>query len=140
MTSMMGILLTFPVEREVFLREIGSNMYGVSSYFVGRSSTEFPFLTLIPFIFSAVIYWIIGFNSTVGKFFIFGKLHSLQCSDLIIALFMILQSINGNALGLLGGSVFPDPKVALAVAPMLLLPLMIFAGFYLNEGNSIFLQ
>ena len=74
MMSMMGILLTFPSEREVFLRETGSNMYGVTSYFFGRSSTEIPFVTLIPFIFSCIIYWIIGFNNAhAGKFFIFGN-------------------------------------------------------------------
>ena len=74
MMSMMGILLTFPAEREVFLRETGSNMYSVSSYFFGRSSTEIPFLTLMPFTFCAIIYWIIGYNNyNPGKFFIFGN-------------------------------------------------------------------
>jgi ABC-type multidrug transport system permease subunit len=48
---------------------------------------------------------------------------------------MILQSVGGNALGLLAGSSFSDPKVAMAVAPLFLLPLMIFAGYYLNSSN-----
>eukprot|EP00331_Platyophrya_macrostoma_P006837 CAMPEP_0176428008 /NCGR_PEP_ID=MMETSP0127-20121128/12909_1 /TAXON_ID=938130 /ORGANISM="Platyophrya macrostoma, Strain WH" /LENGTH=556 /DNA_ID=CAMNT_0017809639 /DNA_START=239 /DNA_END=1909 /DNA_ORIENTATION=- len=123
MMSMMGILLTFPSEREVFLRETGSNMYGVSAYFFGRSSTEIPFLTLIPFCFSCIIYWIIGFNNyNPGKFFIFAAI-------------LVLQSLGGNALGILAGSVFSDPKVAMAVAPLFMLPMMIFAGFYLNSDN-----
>lgn len=75
MMNMMGIILTFPQERDVFLREIGSNMYGVSSYFVGRTSTELPFVTIVPFAWCAAIYWIIHFNNdNPGKFFIFGKL------------------------------------------------------------------
>ena len=74
MMSMNGVILTFPLEREVFLRETGANLYSVSSYFFGRSSTELPFLTLLPFIFCCIVYWIIGFNnSNPGKFFIFGN-------------------------------------------------------------------
>ena len=74
MTSMMSVLLTFPSERAVFLKEQGSNMYSVSAYFLGRSVTELPFITIFPFIFACIVYWIIGYNNdNPGKFFIFGN-------------------------------------------------------------------
>lgn len=38
-------------------------------------------------------------------------------------------------MGLLMGSAFNDPKVATALAPMVMMPFMIFAGFYINSDN-----
>jgi len=110
MTSMSSVLLTFPTERAVFLKENGAGMYSVSAYFFGRSATELPFVTLFPFIFSCIVYWIVGFNNTnPGKFFIF-------------ALFNVLQSLAGNAVGLMTGCMFNDPKVASGIAPMAIMP------------------
>ena len=34
-----------------------------------------------------------------------------------------MLSLCGNSLGLLGGSAFSDPKVAMGILPMLMLPL-----------------
>lgn len=75
MTTCMSVVLSFPSERAVFLREQSSNMYSVTAYYLGRSTTKIPFAILFPAIMSAICYYIIGFNNhDVGKFFIFRKL------------------------------------------------------------------
>lgn len=38
-------------------------MYGVASYYFGRTITEFPFLIIFPTIFALITYWMIGFNT-----------------------------------------------------------------------------
>jgi len=72
MSSAMTVVLTFPAERAVFLREYSANMYSVSSYFFGRSSTELPFVIFFPVLLTSISYYIIGFNGhDASKIFIF---------------------------------------------------------------------
>ena len=74
MSNCSSVVLTFPAERAVFLREYSANMYSVSAYFFGRSSTEVPFVVFFPMLYSAILYYIIGFNdSSASKLFIFSK-------------------------------------------------------------------
>ena len=123
MGSMAPVLLTFPAERANFLKEEGSGMYTVSAYYFGRTLIEIPFLILFPFLLSVLLYWTIGFNnSDPSKFFIF-------------ALLNILQSFGGNAMGLFAGCLFSDSRVASSVAPLFMMPLMIFSGFYVNDSQ-----
>lgn len=118
MMSMQPVILTFPTERALFLKEENSRMYTVSAYYFGRSFTEFPTLLLFPTIFSLISYWMVGFNMHEPyKFPIF-------------LLICILQSMAGNALGLMVGTLFSDPKVAAAVAPMMFIPFVLFCGYY----------
>jgi len=123
MSSAMSVVLTFPAERAVFLREYSANMYSVSAYYFGRSTTEVPFVVLFPALMSFISYYIVGFNdANAGKPFIF-------------ALILIFVSLAGNATGILVGSVFSDAKVATNVVPVILLPWMIFSGFYINSNS-----
>lgn len=73
-TAALTVALTFPSERAVFLREHSANMYSVSAYYLGRSSTEIPFVIAFPTLMTAICYYIIGYNDyNAGKFFIFRK-------------------------------------------------------------------
>jgi len=78
MPTAMSVVLTFPAERAVFLREHSANMYGVSAYYFGRSTTEIPFVIFFPVLMTFVSYYIVGFNPDVSKFFIFSKLSFLK--------------------------------------------------------------
>jgi len=72
MPSMMGTVLTFPAERAIFLKEVGSNTYSVSAYFMGRQMTEIPITVLFPAIQALITYYIIGFNDyNASKVFIY---------------------------------------------------------------------
>ena len=54
MSSFMGalnpVMIQFPAEREVFLREENSKLYSTAAYFTGKSSVEVPFLFVFPII------------------------------------------------------------------------------------------
>lgn len=45
----------------------------------------------------------------------------------------VICSLNGNSIGLMVGCAFNDIKSATGIAPMFLLPLAIFAGFFANS-------
>lgn len=50
MTWLFGSVLTFQLEREVFLREQANNLYSPYAYFVAKNTVETPFAILAPLI------------------------------------------------------------------------------------------
>lgn len=62
-SAIQNVILIFPDERPVFLREANNNMYSVSAYFWAKIFSEFPSSVLTPTIFGAVCYFLIGFNT-----------------------------------------------------------------------------
>jgi ATP-binding cassette subfamily G (WHITE) protein 2 len=60
----------------------------------------------------------VGYNNeTADKFFFY-------------TFIAVLLSMCGWAYGILAGSAFSEPKVAVGVAPMFILPVMLFGGFF----------
>ena len=72
--AIQSVILIFPDERPVFLREANSGMYQVTAYFFSKLASELPFGIIIPGVFSAVMYHATGFNNNEWfKFPIFSK-------------------------------------------------------------------
>ncbi|KAI9140959.1 ABC-2 type transporter-domain-containing protein [Paraphysoderma sedebokerense] len=122
MSTAMGMLTVFFAEKQVFQREFGSGYYSLPAYFLTKLGVELPFQIILPFIFAAIFYWLVGFQDDAGKF-------------LILAACTILLSLSGTAIGTLSACAFNSLNMALAIIPMLLLPLMIFSGLFVNSGN-----
>jgi hypothetical protein len=61
--AIQNIILIFPDERPVFLREVNNNMYSVSAYFFGKVIAELPASILTPVIFGCIVYYAIGLNT-----------------------------------------------------------------------------
>jgi ABC-type multidrug transport system permease subunit len=79
-------------------------------------------LVIIPFLFAIIAYWMIHLSASAGQFFLF-------------YLITFLVSLSGNSFGLLVGSLFSDSKVASGLLPLIVLPLVLFSGFYKNRGD-----
>ncbi|EAR87056.1 ABC transporter family protein (macronuclear) [Tetrahymena thermophila SB210] len=123
MKSLNGVLLSFPAEREVFLKEENSKYYSTFSYLVGRLTLEYAQITIYPFINAIFVYFMVGLNTTnAGLFFYFVFVN-------------VLLSYVGNALGLICGTVFTNPRTASALQPIFKLPFVLFAGFYKNRSD-----
>ena len=71
MLSMLPVILTFPIERSVFLKEENSKLYTVKAYFIGRSLFELPFLIIFPLMLTLIVYWLVGLRNETDTFFIF---------------------------------------------------------------------
>jgi len=122
MNSCMGTIPLFIAEREVFWREYPSRMYSLAAFFWSKFLMELPLRIFYPILMAVITYFMIDLQPGADKFWIF-------------ALTLILLDICGTSLGLVFATVFPSLPVALAASPMVLLPLMLFSGYFLNSNT-----
>uniref|UniRef100_A0A7S4LQW6 ABC transporter domain-containing protein n=1 Tax=Oxyrrhis marina TaxID=2969 RepID=A0A7S4LQW6_OXYMA len=110
------LLLTFPFERPVFLREHSSGMYGVAPYFVSKMLAELPLHLLVSILTYLIGYWSCGFN---GSFI-----------GLVLGTWAISSVAASTAL--LVGSSVADIKKGLELVPAIFVPQILFAGFFIK--------
>ena len=122
MANLNGVLLTFPLERALLVREYSNGMYSVSAYYLGKFISTLPFDIFFPVVFSCVVYWLVGLNSAASSFFLF-----------IFAL--VLTSLVAGSMGIMLGCLFPNAEVAVSLAPVVIIPFMLFAGFYVSLSS-----
>ena len=77
----MGTLLSFPVERAVFIREYYSRLYGVEEYFVAKNLIETPFTMFFAALFSLISYYTVGLRPEAKHYFIFVAIITLFASS-----------------------------------------------------------
>lgn len=119
MTALFSVLLTFLSERPVFLREYANKMYGVWPYFVSKSIIEIPFQALIPFMVAIITYFAVGLTAEADRFF----LH---------ALILILDVLCATSFGFFVGCAVTNESAANALVSLLMLPFILFAGYFVN--------
>lgn len=117
-----GPTFVFPSERGVFFREKSSNMYSTGLYYLSKYLVELPSNIIFPFISTTIVYWMIGFND-----------HPIPW--LIMCGFSILLNIVGHAVGMLLTCAILDTGVVIKIQPLIILPLMIFSGFFVNADS-----
>ena len=115
-----NVELIFPMERPVFLREVNNDMYSVTAYFWAKIFSELPMSVLIPILQASLTYFAIGFSQVYWyKFPIF-------CAISVL----IYNAFTG--LGYILGTAISNPQVAAALNPILIVPTMLFAGFFVD--------
>lgn len=119
---MQNVLLTFPAERVVYAKEYNSGLYGVTSYYFSKIIIELPFVMILPWMFVAIIYWVVKFNPGAEHFFLLGG--CIVCVCLL-----------GNMWGVFLGAAIPNPKLALQFAPLVFVPFLLFSGYTTNTNN-----
>jgi len=117
--SMMGaaqpILLTFPSERPVFLREYAAKQYGVIPYFLSKTFMEMPVVFLTQLVTYVVSYWIMGLH---GNF-------------IVLVLIGWALGLASSSLGLVVGCAVSSAQKAIQLGPLALIPQMLFSGLFL---------
>lgn len=61
MNWMFGSILTFQLEREVFLREQANKMYSPLAYFIAKNMAETPAVIVAPMATLLIVYWGVGY-------------------------------------------------------------------------------
>ena len=111
----------FCEELPIFLREHFNGMYRTDAYFLTKQLVELPLYILEPLIVMTILYWMVGLNPDPVRYII-------GCGIILLVVQVVLS------LGYFMSCIAPNIDIALAIAPVLIIPFMIFGGFYLNSG------
>uniref|UniRef100_A0A0P6GN14 Protein white n=1 Tax=Daphnia magna TaxID=35525 RepID=A0A0P6GN14_9CRUS len=120
--NVFGVVNAITGELPIFLREHFNGMYRTDIYFICKSIADLPLFILFPFIFVLIPYFAIGLNPAADRFFI-------ACG--ITILVANVASSFGFMISCLAGTT----DVALALAPPLIIPLLLFGGFFLSNED-----
>jgi ABC-type multidrug transport system permease subunit len=120
MLGMFGTLMTFEMERPVFLREYGDKSYGIIPFFLSKTMIDLPFMFIFPTIFSAMVYFAFGFGATFTQWLFY---------DLTLCLLVTVAA----SYGMFFSAAFKN--LADVMAPLCMMPLILFGGFFANAGT-----
>ncbi|CAD8133308.1 unnamed protein product [Paramecium pentaurelia] len=113
------MMMLFPVERDIFLKEENTKLYKIFPYFITKILVEIPSNISVSIILALILYWAFGFIWEFAKVIQF-------------ILITIAVSLSGNGIGIFTGCLFPDPKRAAQLGPVIMLPIQLFGGQLVN--------
>lgn len=119
-TNALVVLPVIQAERAVFYRERAAGYYSAGAYSQAQGLIEMPYLVAQTFLFSAVIYWMIYFQPTPGKFFLF-------------CLYFFLLLTFFTFLGILAILITPAVQLATILVSTLVGFWNLFCGFILPQ-------
>ena len=121
-STMQAVIRVFPAERALLQRERSVGAYRMLPYFMAKSSSDLLATFLFPVCYATIIYWCVGLRPTAMAFSIF--------------LCLFLASITvAQSLGLLVTVIIPDLALANCIQFVMVLFIMLFAGFYCDITN-----
>jgi ABC-type multidrug transport system ATPase subunit len=119
------LLLRFPLDRGIFLREYSTCTYGAVPYALSKSMVELPQSLL-----NSVIVW--------GSCYAVMGLHGNFIDYVLI---FWITGMAASSVALLVGSVAANAEVASQAAPAIFVPQLLFAGFFIKIDNvPVFLR
>eukprot|EP01055_Gregarina_sp_Pseudo9_P002135 Gregarina_sp_Pseudo_9__2134@NODE_248_length_3438_cov_12_274787_g231_i0_p1_GENE_NODE_248_length_3438_cov_12_274787_g231_i0NODE_248_length_3438_cov_12_274787_g231_i0_p1_ORF_typecomplete_len1034_score330_48ABC2_membrane/PF01061_24/0_0015ABC2_membrane/PF01061_24/2e36ABC_tran/PF00005_27/6_3e25ABC2_membrane_3/PF12698_7/4_5e02ABC2_membrane_3/PF12698_7/8_6e12AAA_21/PF13304_6/0_24AAA_21/PF13304_6/0_0011AAA_15/PF13175_6/0_00097AAA_15/PF13175_6/2AAA_16/PF13191_6/4_3e05AAA_16/PF13191_6/1_8e03AAA_29/PF13555_ len=113
-------LLAFPKDRAVFNRENANGMYRGSSFFLGRTLADIPFQFVPCLLWSTIYYWMVGYEATARQFFAY-----------LVMCFLV--SFCAYSFGYFISAYSPRLEVAVVIAPLVLVVMLVLAGFFLRD-------
>lgn len=95
-------------------------MYSVSPYFCAKVLSELPAAIITPVVFGCIVYYAVGLSTVfMWKFAVF--------LGILIQLY-----IAAGSYALIISCIFSDKQLAVTLTPVLIIPFMLFAGFFVN--------
>lgn len=123
MGAMMGLMqatmLSFPLERPMFLREYATGTYGAAPYFIAKTFVEIPVSICQTMLVFLCAYWTIGFG---GNFF------------LLVLLGALLGMVAASQ-ALVVGAIADSVQSAMQATPVIFLPQILFSGVFVPISN-----
>jgi EPP (Eye Pigment Precursor) family transporter len=117
-----NVVMTFPPEFPVFLREHFDGMYRVDVYFLCKMTAEVPQFFVLPLVFTIIMYFCIGLYGTAEGFFICFAANFLVC-NVSISFGYLLSCATSNV------------GLALAIGPLIIVPCTAIGGFFINPES-----
>jgi ABC-type multidrug transport system ATPase subunit len=109
-------LLNFPFERPLFLREYSTGTYGAPAYFISKTAVELPII----------------FAQTVAQYALVHNMCEFQGPFILMVLAAWGVGVAAASLGVLMGCLVTDVKDAVEISPLLFVPQILFAGFFIK--------
>jgi ABC-type multidrug transport system ATPase subunit/ABC-type multidrug transport system permease subunit len=116
------IFNVFPQEKAAITRERRSGMYSGYTAFIAKFVAEIPINLIYELVYVVILYWIIGLNSNVGRFFI----------TLIIIASLILFSI---VFGLTISTISPAANIAQIIGSTFILLFTVYSGAFISTST-----
>ncbi|XP_058057952.1 ATP-binding cassette sub-family G member 1-like isoform X2 [Anopheles bellator] len=117
----MTVILTFPLEMAVFVREHKSNYYSVSAYFFSKLVADFPWMITGVTAFQLIMYYLSGQLNETDRIVMFWG---------ICVLFGWLSQVYG----LIAGCLF-SIEVSPFIVPASIIPALLFSGFFIRYNE-----
>nr|QUF59465.1 ATP-binding cassette transporter Abcg-like1-1 [Brachionus angularis] len=118
-----GVVNTFPIDLILIYRESKNRLYSITPYFFVKQIAELPKYILLPFTLITIIYWMSGIYDNASVFF-----------QITFTLILCVQV--GISYALFISALAPNIDAALAMVVPIIMPLLIFAGFFLNNTST----
>ncbi|XP_011149501.1 protein white [Harpegnathos saltator] len=120
--NVFAVINVFCAELPIFLREHRNGMYRTDVYFICKTLAEAPIFLAVPLIFTIIVYPMIGLYPDMKHFFI---------ATGIVALVANVSTSFGYLISCISNGV----SMALSVGPPVIIPFMLFGGFFLNTAS-----
>mmetsp|Transcript_10082 Transcript_10082/g.15181 ORF Transcript_10082/g.15181 Transcript_10082/m.15181 type:complete len:661 (+) Transcript_10082:84-2066(+) len=120
--AMSLVMRVFPSERGLMVRERSAGSYRVGPYFLSKSFSDIYLYIVFPSIYGIMVYFSAGLNGDAEAVFIF------------LGLFL-MQILTAQSLGMLISAWIKDLALAQSFSFVLVLLIMLFGGFYVNNDN-----
>ncbi|KMQ93279.1 protein white [Lasius niger] len=120
--NVFAVINVFCAELPIFLREHRNGMYRTDVYFICKTLAEAPIFLAIPLIFTVIVYPMIGLYPDVRHFF-------------VAAAVLTLVANVSTSFGYLISCISNSVTTALSVGPPVIIPFLLFGGFFLNTAS-----
>lgn len=120
--NVFAVISVFCAELPIFLREHRNGMYRTDVYFICKTLAETPIFIAVPLIFTIIVYPMIGLYPRVDHFFI------------TVAIVTLVANVS-TSFGYLISCISTNVSMALSIGPPVIIPFLLFGGFFLNAGS-----
>eukprot|EP01071_Lankesteria_metandrocarpae_P005090 Lankesteria_metandrocarpae@DN3853_c0_g1_i1.p1 len=115
--SVFNLTFIFVAEKPLMLRETEAGLYNTTTFFLARNIADIPLQIYLPILYGTISWFMMGLRDTAGAW-----LGGMS--------FCILNAFASGAIGYMCSCIAPSRSVALALAPIVLLPMMLVNPFY----------
>jgi ABC-type multidrug transport system permease subunit len=113
---------SFSKDIKMYLKEYADSLYRTDTLYLAKSLVETPFMIGFPVLFCVLVYYIVGLNAEFQSFLIFTGV-------------ITLVSNAAFSLGYVVSTLAPSTDIALALAPVSVLPFLLLGGLFINSDS-----
>ncbi|XP_076242442.1 protein white isoform X3 [Calliopsis andreniformis] len=120
--NVFAVINVFCAELPIFLREHRNGMYRTDVYFLCKTLAEAPVFIAVPMLFTIVAYPMIGLYPGIDHFFV------------TVGIVALVANVS-TSFGYLISCVSNNLSMALSIGPPVIIPFLLFGGFFLNTAS-----